>query len=242
MNTNVNLEAAVGVLGFLGTGLLLFTATLGVLFLLVRGRRAAAGNVVLVALGLCVAYAGLLVVFSLASTEHVLARGAEKHFCEIDCHLAYSIKDVRQTKTLGPAAQTVTANGVFYVVTVKTRFDEQTISSRRGNQPLTPNSRIVTVLDADGHEYEPAPAGQRAVELTEGAGLPFTTPLRPGESYTTELVFDLPANVREPRLLIHEGETVTHFIIGHENSPLHKKTAFQLPAPATQAEQRTDER
>ncbi|MFL6209638.1 MAG: hypothetical protein ACJ74W_12350 [Pyrinomonadaceae bacterium] len=232
MNTNVNLEAAIGVLGLLGTGLLLFVATLVVLFLLVKGRRAAAGNVVLVAFGLVVAYAGLLIVFSLASTERVLARGAEKHFCEIDCHLAYSIKDVRQTKTLGPPAQTVTANGVFYVVTVKTRFDEQTISPTRGNGLLTPNGRVVVVLDADGREYPIAPAGQRALELTEGAGLPFTTPVRPGESYTTELVFDLPSDVRAPRLLIREGEPVTHFIIGHENSPLHKQTAFQLAAAA----------
>jgi hypothetical protein len=232
MNTNVNLEAAIGVLGFLGTGLLLFVAALVVLCLIVKGRRAAAGNVVLIAFGLVVAYAGLLIVFSLASTERVLARGAEKHFCEIDCHLAYSIKDVRQTKTLGPPTQPVTAQGVFYVVTVKTRFDEQTISPTRGNGLLTPNSRVVTVLDAAGREYQFAPAGQRALELTEGAGLPFTTPVRPGESYTTELVFDLPTDVRAPRLLIHEGEPVTHFIIGHENSLLHKQTAFQLAAPA----------
>jgi hypothetical protein len=232
MNTNVNLEAAIGVLGFLGTGLLLFVAALVGLCLIVKGRRAAAGNVVLVAFGLVVAYAGLLVIFSLASTERVLARGAEKHFCEIDCHLAYSIKDVRRTKTLGPLAQPVTARGVFYVVTVKTRFDEQTISPTRGNALLTPNSRVVTVLDADGREYQVAPAGQRALELSEGAGLPFTTPLRPGESYMTELVFDLPADVRAPRLRIHEGESVTHFIIGHENSLLHKQTAFQLGAAA----------
>jgi hypothetical protein len=232
MNTNVNLEPAIGVLGFLGTGLLLFVAALVVLGLIVKGRRAAAGNVLLVAVGLVVAYAGLLIIFSLASTERVLARGAEKHFCEIDCHLAYSIKDVRRTKTLGPAAQPVTAQGVFYVVTVKTRFDEQTISPTRGNALLTPNSRVVTMLDAAGREYQVAPAGQRALELTEGAGLPFTTPVRPGESYTTGLVFDLPLDARAPHLLIHEGEPVTHFIIGHENSPLHKQTAFQLAAAA----------
>lgn len=29
-------------------------------------------------------------------------------------------------------------------------------------------------------------------------------------------------------LLINEGEWETHFVIGHENSPLHKKTRFQL--------------
>jgi hypothetical protein len=93
---------------------------------------------------------------------------------------------------------------------------------------LKPNSRVATVLDAEGREYEVSPEGRRALELTEGTGMPFTTPLRPGESYTTELVFDLPADVRAPRLLLREGEAVTHFIIGHENSPLHKKTAFQL--------------
>ncbi len=230
MNTNVNLEAAIGVLGFLGTGLLLCGATLVLLYLLVRGRRAAAGNVLLVALGICVAYAGVLVIFSLASAEKALARGAEKHFCEIDCHLAYSVADVRQTKTLGPPAQVATAQGVFYVVTVKTRFDEQTTSAQRGDGQLTPNSRIATVLDAQGREYTVSPAGQRALELSAGTGMPFTTPLRPGESYTTQLVFDLPADAPAPRLLIHEGETITHFIIGHENSPLHKKTEFQLGA------------
>jgi hypothetical protein len=133
MNTNVNLEAAVGVLGFLGTGLLLCVAALVVLYLLARGRRAAAGHVLLAGTGLCVAYAGLLVLFSAASTERVLARGAEKHFCEIDCHLAYSVAGVRQAQTLGPPARPARARGVFYVVTVKTRFDEQTISPTRGD-------------------------------------------------------------------------------------------------------------
>src|SRR5436190_19769047 len=191
MNTNVNLEAAVGVLGFLGTGLLLLVAGLVVVVLLLKGRRGAASGVLLVALGLLIAYGGLLLLFSLASTERVLARGAEKHFCEIDCHLAYSITDVRQIQGLGPPSAPVTTRGAFYVVTVKTRFDEQTIASWRGLGPLTPNSRVATVIDEQGREYQPSSAGQRALEQTEGTGMPFTTPLRPGESYTTELVFDL---------------------------------------------------
>src|SRR5437763_7093268 len=122
MNTNVNLDAHFSVLGFLGTGALLFVAALVILYLLLRGRRAAAGNVLLGALGLGVAYSLVLLIFSLASADKVLARGAEKHFCEVDCHLAYSITDVRQTKTLGPPARAVTAQDMFYVVTVKTRF------------------------------------------------------------------------------------------------------------------------
>jgi hypothetical protein len=55
-----------------------------------------------------------------------------------------------------------------------------------------------------------------------------TIPLRPGESYSTTLVFDLPADISNPTLLIREGEFVTHLVIGHENSFLHKKTWFQI--------------
>jgi hypothetical protein len=55
-----------------------------------------------------------------------------------------------------------------------------------------------------------------------------TTPLRPSESYTTDVIFDLPAETRNPTLLINEGEWVTRFIVGHENSPFHHKTRFQL--------------
>jgi hypothetical protein len=55
-----------------------------------------------------------------------------------------------------------------------------------------------------------------------------TIPLRPGESYSTTLAFDLPADSKNATLLIREGESVTHLVIGHENSPLHKKTRFQI--------------
>ncbi|HYH86237.1 MAG TPA: hypothetical protein VEX60_12350 [Pyrinomonadaceae bacterium] len=36
------------------------------------------------------------------------------------------------------------------------------------------------------------------------------------------------ADARSPVLLINESDLLTRFIIGHENSPLHKKTEFRL--------------
>jgi hypothetical protein len=66
------------------------------------------------------------------------------------------------------------------------------------------------------------------LESSNAAGTLMNTPLRPGESYTTTLAFDLPADARNPSLLITEGEWLTHFVIGHENSPLHKHVRFQL--------------
>lgn len=228
MFTNVNLVAPVGVLGFLGTVFVIFVAGLVFVYSLVRKKFGLTRLTLLVVAIIAGIYLSLLLIFSFASSEKTLARGQEKHFCEIDCHLAYSIADVRDAKTLGSAPNEATAAGLFRVVTIKTRFDETTISSRRGNGLLYPNPRVITLIDESGKKYIPSMAAQRALEQSNGAGTPITTPLRPGESYTTTVAFDLPANVRNPALLINEGDWVTHLIIGHENSPLHKKTRLQL--------------
>jgi hypothetical protein len=167
-----------------------------------------------------------MLIFSYASKDLVLARGQEKHFCELDCHIAYSVLDVQKTKTIGN--NQTTAEGMFYVVTLKSRFDETTISPTRGDGPLKPNSRIVTIVDTTGRTYCLSENGQRALATTNNAGTDLTTPLRPGQSYVTRLVFDLPQDIQNPTLLMQEGDWLTHFVIGHENSLLHKKTRFQL--------------
>ncbi|MDX6531819.1 MAG: hypothetical protein QOH41_4109 [Blastocatellia bacterium] len=226
MNTNVNLLAPIGVLAFLGTGFLLFLATLTLIQSLIVRKHRRAKLVLLAMLVIAGAYFAAILMFSLASHEKVLARGDEKHFCEIDCHLAYSVVDTRQAKTLGNPP--TTAQGTYTVVTIKTRFDETTISSQRGDGLLYPNSRVVTLVDKRGIKYAPASDDQRALAAGQGEGKPLATPLRPGESYTTLIVFDLPADARASTLLINEGEWVTHLVIGHENSPLHHQTKFQL--------------
>jgi hypothetical protein len=228
MNTNVNLEAAIGVLAFLGTAFVLGLAVLVILHALKTRKQVRARKVGLMALAVLGLYLALLVTFSLVSREKALALGEEKHFCEIDCHLAYSVMNTRKTQTLGDAPESVTASGIFYVVTVRTRFDETTISPTRGDGLLAPNSRVVTVLDAQGNSYDVSPQGQRALGSLQESGTPFTASLRPGESYTTTLAFDLPVDINHPELLIREGEFVTPFIIGHENSFWHKKTKFRL--------------
>ena len=228
MNTNVNLSALIGAVALLGTGFLFFVSALVLVQSLIVRKHGRAKFVVLVMLLIAGAYLAAILIFSLASHEKVLARGDEKHFCEIDCHLAYSVANTRQSKTLGNSPNQTTAQGVYTIVTIKTRFDETTISPRRGDGLLYPNSRSLTLVDDRGNKYSPSSEGQRALETTQSSGTPLTTPLRPGESYTTEVVFDLPADTKASSLLINEGETLTRLVIGHENSPLHHKTRFQL--------------
>ena len=226
MNTNVNLLAPIGVMAFLGAGFLLFVAALVLIQSLLVRRRGRAKFTLLAMLVIAGAYLAAILIFSLASHEKVLARGQEKHFCEIDCHLAYSIVNTRQSKILGNP--TTTAQGTYTVVTIKTRFDETTTSARRSDGLLYPNSRVLTLIDERGNKYSPSDEGQRALDTAQSSGKPLVTPLRPGESYTTDVVFDLPSDAKASTLLINEGEWETHLVIGHENSPLHRQTRFQL--------------
>jgi hypothetical protein len=228
MYTNVNLAAPIGVLAFLATAFVLFVLILGLLVSLIARRFVVTKLTLAGAVSVAVLYLGAMLLFSFVSSNRVLARGQEKHFCEVDCHLAYSVVDLNLTKTLGSGPQQKNATGLYYLVTIKTRFDEKTISPTRGDGPLTPNPRTLAIVDANGCRYLPASDTQSLLQQSGRGGTPITTPLRPGEAYTTVFAFDLPADISNPVLLINESDWITHFIIGHENSLAHKKTSLLI--------------
>lgn len=156
-------------------------------------------------------YVVLFLGASLVSHNRVLPPGEEKHICEIDCHLAYSVVNAR--------AESLPGGLVRRVITVRVRFDETTIAPwRPKDAPLSPNSRYVALLDDNGNRYPGSTEGLRRT-------------LIPGESYTTEITFDVPAAARELRLVLRNDDPETRLIIGHENSLLHGKTTFTLPKP-----------
>jgi hypothetical protein len=221
--------APFAVLALLATGLALFLVFLGLVFALATRRRVPAkwlGGTALAGAG---TYLGALLFFSFTSREENLRKGDLKYFCEIDCHLVYSLEEASRTKVLGIPPQTAAAEGSFSVVTVKTWFDPKTIASFRGNGPLTPNPRAVFLVDESGRRYRFSPAGQKALEETRGPSTPLTRQLRPGESYTTTLVFDLPDWAHRPRLFLGDPPGIETFLIGHENSLFHRKVYFELP-------------
>jgi hypothetical protein len=186
-----------------------------------------------------IVYFTLLGGASFASSEKVLPIGGWKYFCEIDCHLAYSVIGAQAAEVLGPEMQQTAAHGQFVIVRIKTWFDERTISSHRGNGPLTPNPRKVFLLDDTGRRFQPSAQGQAAFERLGNASKPLSMALRPGESYTTNFVFDVPKDARDLRLLITEDDAETRLLIGHENSLLHKKIylGLDLAPPHTKTAQ-----
>jgi len=220
--------APIVALAFLGAGLLLLVGSATSLFGLLSKRRALAVGGAAGAATVGLLYVAVWLVASLASHERILHAGERKYFCEIDCHLAYSVERVERAESLGAGAPTP-ANGEFVIVTLKTWFDPSTISPRRPlDAPLWPNKRNVRLADGAGVHYPPLPGATAALARAGRPSTPLTEPLIPGQSYTTLLVFDVPRGARGLKLYVGNYSADGAFLIGHEASPLAKKSWFSL--------------
>jgi hypothetical protein len=205
--------APLSALAFLGmVALLMLSVALAIGFAFARKRQALKATA-LFALLAVVVYSAMLSLFSVASQRVVLASGQEKYFCEIDCHLAYSVVSA------GYQPDPQVPGDTRYVVELQTRFDPTTISAYRGNGALTPSPREVVIVDQTGHEYRPAVVQCQSL----------MTPLRPGESYRTKFVFEVQGMAGPPFLWVHtKADAPEWMMIGNEVSPLDRKVIFQL--------------
>lgn len=220
--------APIVVLAFLGTGFLLAMSVLLLVAGLIRKSRAILRMGWMTGVFLLLCYSGILLGLSLLSREVVLPVGAWKYFCEIDCHVAYSIGEIRTIASAGPEMQQVPGNGKFVVVQVKTWFDPSTISAHRGDGPLTPNERAARLFDESGHSIERSAREDKVLAALGLASTPLRTPLRPGEAYNSYFVFEVPAHASELKLHLTSADEEDALLWGHENSPLHKKIIFSL--------------
>ena len=162
------------------------------------------------------AYVFLLFCGSFFSVERTLGLNEPKEFCGFyfDCHLHTAVVDVRRTKTLGDK----TANGEFYTVKVK-------VSSDAGRAELGLTAPKFQVIDDSGRRFE-------SVEDLTVSGDSFERKVPAGGAFEGEIVFDLPIDVKNPRLDVREGYGIDHAIeavlIGDEDSIGHKRNFFKL--------------
>ena len=223
MYTNGNFESHMAALCFLATlglSVLLAVATIVLYF-----RRRAWARYSLLAIAVLLAgYAAVLGFFSWASYDRIVARGDEKFYCGMDCHIAYSVQNVERVKTIGDT----TAQGEFVVVTLRSHFDERTIAPWRGNGPLTPDPPTLTLIDGRGEGYAISAIAEKAWKAAHGQPHSLRDPLRPGESYETTWVFDVPSDASSLRLFAGWSGFPSPFLIGDEASPGHAKTYFAL--------------
>ena len=82
-------------------------------------------------------------------------------------------------------------------------------------------------MDTTGHTYEASVIGQRDYDAAHVSNLPLTARVTPGDTVPCVLVFDVPSDAKDVSLHVsHSGPGL--FIIGDDESPLHKPTIIRL--------------
>ena len=158
-------------------------------------------------------YAAMLLGYSFSSEERDLSLNEPKEYCGFyfDCHMHTAVTIVRRTKTIGNK----TANGEFYVVTVRVFSNARKATLGFGGLKLN-------VIDANGRRYPHSPE----VEPPESW---FDRPVPAGGSFEREVVFDLPVVVQNPRLdMYDDGGLIEKVLIDDEDSIFHKRNYFKL--------------
>ena len=111
-----------------------------------------------------------------------------------DEDLAFTVTGVETAKSLGNSFTSSKSQGTFYVVTLKIE--------NKGNKTVTFDSSMAKVTDSQGREFERSVEGQTAKGLSQGKVDLFLQQIQPSLSVTGDLIFDLPAEIQEPTLVV----------------------------------------
>jgi hypothetical protein len=114
---------------------------------------------------------------------------------------------------------------MYYVIRLKVSSDARRATLHLGRP-------TVQVVDSEGISYARVESAERALARESGDSLPLTRAVAAGESSFYNLVFDLPREIREPRLHVSDPTGVDRvlegILIGDDDSILHRPTTLAL--------------
>lgn len=204
-----SLTAIIQTLALLGAAAALALASIAVVALALSGRTQWARLSAVCGASVIFVYVIVLLSVSVGSVPRVLPLGERKVFCEIDCHVVFSIESPAERR------------GDTVHIALREAFTN--VSDARGNAPLTPGTRHIALVAENGEHYLP-------VRLRPAGPDTLFAPIRPGEQHHAELAFVVPAALSLRGLLVENDDPVSRLMIAHERSPLHAKVLLAVAA------------
>jgi len=215
----------VNVIALLAFGAVLLLGAVFVWVLLRRNERRQVRQVALALAGWVATYLALVLVVSGRSRETILPLGQVKRFCGfyLDCHLGVRVFGVEQAQSVGSGDGLREARGTFYVVTVLVESNAVRATLRLH----APDARVIT----DGVSTYPRDA---AAEAALARDTSLSDPVEAGDQHPVTMVFDVPRDATNPRLLVTEGRglwphrLLELILVGDDDSMFHRKTVLAL--------------
>jgi len=221
------LEGLFGILAFFATLLALVSGVVVIVAALVTRRPRRAGKVGLVLLVWLGVYLLLLLGASFTSRPRTLGLNQERCFDE----MCYSVTAVKIAPTLTDVwSVTFRAQGNYYILTIQLR------NAGRGTAQK-PSNPAVFVIDAQGksytHYFDFTSRSFHVPTSMPGGVYPlWSEKIQAGAVAVRTVVFDLPADIQQPGLVVSEGiGPLSVILIGDEGSLFHAKTEFLLNPP-----------
>jgi len=197
--------------------LLFFLATVALIVLILyRSVRRRKTRILAFALLACLlAYAAVVVAFSLNSERRELALGTDKCFDD----WCATVSEAHSLPNPHGGADTK-----LVAVTLR-------VSNRARRAAFRPSQPRVSLILPTGSATRSAEA-QRQFERQAGPQEDLAKRLLPGDTFQTTFLFEVPAATREASVALLEGPAiVTRFLAGDENSFLHKKMVYPIAVP-----------
>jgi predicted NBD/HSP70 family sugar kinase len=153
------------------------------------------------------------------SPQRVLAIGDDRCFDE----MCFAVTGFQRTPTIESPAGITHAHGVFYIVSARVR-------SRSNGRAQREVGRKGLMVDQAANSYEASQEGMQALASVDGPLPGLDADVAPGQSVSTKLVFDVPANI--PGLAFTLGTNILFFppriILASDDHFLHKPTIGRL--------------
>ena len=113
-----------------------------------------------------------------------------------------TITKAEQMKTLGDEKP----NGQFIILHIRMSNHARGIAQK-------PSAPRVHIIDGNGHSFSISEKGQKALENLIGKQLPLDEKLELHQSLETQLVFDIPSDIKSANGLIEEGPFITKLLL-----------------------------
>lgn len=108
--------------------------------------------------------------------------------------LAFTVSDISKAKTLGGAYVKKNAQGTFNIITLNIK--------NVGKETVTIDSSMIRLTDSQGRKFDRSIDGQTAKGMSQGSVDLFLQQVQPGLSVNGDIVFDLPDDATDLKLLV----------------------------------------
>jgi len=157
-------------------------------------------------------YSGLWGIFYFISSDKVVPFGTDICFDD----WCATVTKVERPKTLSMEHQELNPQGQFIILNIKMSNHARGIAQK-------PSEPRVHIIDEKRNSYSFSAEGQQALEKQIGKQIPIDERLELHQSLETQLVFDIPNDAKNLKVLIEEGPFITKLLF-NEN-----KEVFLIP-------------